>query len=306
MRRGVVFAVLSYVSFGFLSPVGQILLQSMEPFTLNAVRTLFALPLMFLLFGPRTTRTALSSVRADPQVWILGAFWLSLTFVPYLWSLKYLPPTITTVTIYGAPLLIAGWQHFVEKQRVGLIVLPTIAITIAGAVLAIRAPGGVVLDRDGVLGLTLALAGVVGWSGYTIHLGRLTRSRDPNALTLAAFITAGAAFLAGAVAFEGVRLVIDRTTLLYLALYIVFPGVMALWLYSLSLKNADPTTVAVLIGIELVATAIVSAALTDEIFTLGKIAGLGLVIAAVTAFLWSERRRLRPATMPPAPPLANP
>jgi drug/metabolite transporter (DMT)-like permease len=291
-RRGVLFAVLSYLSFGFLSPVGRILLESMEPFTLNAIRTLLALPLMVVLFGLRTTREALRLVRRDPQVWILGAFWLGLTFVPYLWSLKYLPPTITTVTVYATPLLVAAWQRFRWRQAVSPLVLPTVALTVVGAILAVRSPGGVTLDGDGRLGLVLALLGVIGWSGYTIQLARLTPTRDPNVLTLAAFLTSGFAFLVGSLAFEGARVVLDRTTVLWLVLYIVFPGVVSLWLYSLSLRHTDAATVAVLIGVELIATAIVSYFLRLETFTADKVAGLGLVLVAVTLYLANERRRV--------------
>ncbi len=296
-RRGVLFAVLSYVSFGFLSPVGQILLDSMPPFTLNAIRTLLALPLMVILFGLRTTKEALRLVRSDPQVWILGAFWLGITFVPYLWSLKYLPPTITTVTVYATPLLVAGWQRFRWRQRVSPLVLPTALITIVGAAMAVGSPGGVQLDYEGRLGLALALLGVLGWTGYTLHLGRLTQTREPNALTLAAFVTAGVSFLAGSVVFEGVQVVIDRTTAAYLALYVVFPGVVSLWLYSLSLRHADAATVAVLIGVELVATAVVSYLLTSERFDSLKLGGLAVVAVAITAYLWQDARR-RPRTMP--------
>lgn len=296
-RRGVLFAILSYLSFGFLSPVGKILLEAMPPFTLNAIRTLLALPLMFVLFGLPTTRESLRLVRRDPRVWILGAFWLGLTFVPYLWSLKYLPPTITTLTVYATPLLVAAWQHFRWHQSVSPLVLPTVAVTLVGAALAVSSPGGVELDAEGRLGLFLALLGVVGWSGYTIHLAQLSATYEANALTFAAFTTSGIAFLAGALVFDGVPDLgaLDARMASYLALYIVFPGVVSLWLYSLSLRHTDAATVAVLIGVELIATAVVSFFLTDERFTTGKVAGLGIVLAAVTAYLWNERRRAHQA-----------
>jgi len=264
----------------------------MEPFTLNAIRTIVALPVMVLLFGWRTSREALQLVGRDVQVWILGGFWLTLTFVPYLASLKYLPPTITTVTVYATPLIVAGWQRFRWHQRVSPLVLPTVLVTLVGAALAVRSPGGVTLDADGRLGLLLAVLGVVGWSGYTIHLSRLTITHNPNALTFAAFVTSGLVFLVGALAFEGIGVApLDRPTTGLLVLYVLFPGVTSLWLYSLSLRYADAATVAVLIGVELIATAIVSFFLTDEVFTVGKVAGLGIVLVAVTVYLWDEKRR---------------
>lgn len=291
-RRGILFAVLSYLSFGFLSPVGQILLdKGLAPFTLNAIRTILALPLLALLFGPKVTKAAGRAVATQRSVWILGAFWLSLTFVPYLWSLKYLPPTITTLTVYATPLIVAAWQRFRYGERVSKLVVPAVALTVVGAALAIQGPGGVTLDREGLLGLGLAFLGIVGWSGYTIHLGRLAPKSDPNVLTLAAFVTSAAAFTLGAILFERPLQAVDPSAYPYLALYVVFPGAAALWLYAQSLRRTDPTTVAVLIGIELVATAIVSRFMTDEVFSGLKVLGLAIVLVAITGYLWGERRR---------------
>lgn len=281
--------MLAYLAWGFLSPVGQILLRSMGPFTLNTVRTFAAMPLLVLVFGPRSARVAAKAL-ARPPAWALGG-WLALTFVPYLWSLRFLPPTITTLTVYLTPLVVAAWQRLVLKEPVSRLVVPTIALTVLGAALAVGSKGGVALDHNGLLGLGLALLGVTGWSAYTIHLKRLTAAADADALTLAAFATSGLLFLAGGIAFEGLHLVLDRSTLLYLALYVVFPGVVSFWLYSRALQQTDATTVAVLIGAELVATAVVSRLLTTETFTLGKVAGLAVVVLAVTAFLLNERAR---------------
>lgn len=287
-------AILSYSAFGFLSPVGKLLLDFMGPFTLNALRTLFSLPFLFLLFGPKTSAAALRSVAREPSVWLLGGGFLTLTLLPYLWSLKYLPATITTLTVYLSPLLVAAWSRFVMKERVSWMVIPAVVLTLGGGYLAIAGPGGITLDRQGLWGLFLATVGVLGWTAYTIHLKWLSRTHDANQLTLAAFLTSAVAFTVGAYAFESFRTVWTSTTLEYLALYVLLPGVVSFWLYAQSLRYASTTTVAVLIGVELVATALISRAMTGEGFALSKILGLALVLGAVTAYLatevWRERK----------------
>lgn len=291
-NRGILFALAAYTCWGFLSPVGQLLLESMGPFTLNALRTLAALPLLVVLFGRRTTVGAWHSLRSDPAVWAVGVLWLGLTFVPYLWSLKYLPPTIATLTVYVSPFFVAAWQRARTQEPVSWLAVPAALLTLAGGWLALEGPGGVPHDRTGLLGLGLASVGVLGWSAYTIHVKILTRTRDANVLTLAAFATSGVAFAAGA-AFEGFHVHWSGATAAYFGLYVLFPTALSFWLYTQSLRRVSAVTVSVLLGVELISTAIVSFFLTEEVFTVGKLAGLGVVVLALTAYLWQEARNAR-------------
>lgn len=287
--RGLALAVAAYVAWGFLSPVGQLLLESMGPFTLNALRTIAALPLLFLISG-RHAGAAVGMLRR-PSAWVLGAVWLVLTFAPYHASLSFLPPTITTLTIYLAPFIVAGWEHLRGHERMSPLLIPTILVTVGGAWLATQGPGGVPPTREGALGLALALTGVAGWAGYTIHLKRLTATADANALTLAAFLTSGVAFLALALPIERLEVTWSREVGLWLAFYVLVPTFLSFWIYGLAIRWAPAGAVATLIGAELVATAVVSAVVRDEVFTTTKVVGLLVVTAAVTAYLLYESRR---------------
>lgn len=292
-RRGILLAVVAYVSWGFLSPVGSILLDSMGPVTLNALRTLLALPILFLLFGRRTSLVALRSIGRDHSVWVVGVVWLGLTFIPYLWSLKFLEPSVTTLTVYVAPLLVAAWQRYGFREPVSPFVVPAAVITLVGGYLITLDPSGLVLDRQGVIGLVLATVGVFGWVGYTIHLKVLTRTREPNSLTLAAFITSAVAFTLVAFAVEGFAIEWNQSVGQYLVLYVLFPTVISFWLYTVSLKYASAATVAVLLGVELLSTVIISYYLTDEKFGPLKLVGFAVVLGAVTLYLWDEQGRAR-------------
>lgn len=295
--RGVVLAILAYASWGYLSPGGARLLEAWDPFTINTLRTAIALPLLFLLFSPTARRDALRYVRSDLQVWILGGFWLVLTFTPYLWSLKFLPPSITTLTLYMSPLAVAAWQFIKHREPVTLFIVPTVVATVFGGWIASQGAGGVPSTRDGALGLGLAIVGVVGWIGYTLHVKALTRTRDPNAVTLAVFVTSGVVFALGALIVEDPWHTVARSDVAILVVYAIIPGGVSFWLYSQSLKYASAATVSVLLGVELIATVIVSYFVSDEIFTDQKIAGMGLVLVFVTLYLWMERRRM----MTPSP-----
>lgn len=288
--KGLVLACLAYAAWGFLSPVGSILLEDgeMGPWTLNALRTLAALPLFFILFGPRLSVASFELLR-NREVWIVGALWLPLTFIPYLASLKFLPPTIATLTVYLSPLAVAAWQHYRFHERVSPWIVPTAFATLIGGVLSTQGAGGVALDANGWTGLGLAALGILGWTAYTIHSKKLTTTHDPNALVLAAFIASAVPFTLGA-AVERFHVAWERDVILWLALYVVIPTFTSFWLYSLALRRAPAATVAVLIGVELAATAVVSYFVTGEVFGPLKVAGLVIVAIAITLYLWSEAR----------------
>lgn len=287
---GVTLAVLAYTAWGFLSPVGQILLDHMGPFAANAIRTLGSLPFLALLMGPRKVRNALRLVATNLQVWLLGSVFLAVCLVPYLASLRYLPPTITTLTVYLTPLLVAGWMRLTGRERVGRLVIPTVAATLLGGFLAIAGPAGAPPGAPGALGLGLAILGVLGWTAYTLHLSRLAREHDPDQVTFAAFVTSAASFVGGAFAIEGFHVSWSTPLAGWILLYVGVPSVLSFFLYSRSIRIIGATTVSVLLGIELVSTAFVSAWITGETFTPLKVAGLGIVVLFITLYLWDEAR----------------
>lgn len=291
---GLLFALAAYVSWGFLSPVGDLLLERLGPFTLNSLRTLAALPLLFALTGAEASKRAMRSVVQRVDVWVLGAGYLAGTFILFILSLRYLPPTLTTSTVYAAPLLIAAWQAFVEHERVSKWAVPATLATLAGAWLAF-AGDATVGGRGLWIGLALASTSVVGWAAYTIHVKRLTLRYDPSELALAAFVTSAVTFSIGA-AFEGFRASWDAATVALFVLYVAFPTVLSFWAYNLALARVDATTIAVLLGVELLATAVVSAGITGETFGPTKILGLVVTTMAMTLYLWNEKRRVNLAS----------
>lgn len=263
----------------------------MGPFAANAIRTFGALPFLMILLGPRATKAALRAILVDPSGWVLGAGWLALALVPYLASLKYLPPTITTLTVYLTPLLVAGWEWARNDLPPPRLLLPTVGFTLVGGWIAISAAGGAPPGLPGWQGLGLAMLGAVGWTGYTLYLKHLTRTREADELTLVAFITSGIAFALGAVVFEPHRLGWDANLLGWILLYVMVPSVLSFFLYTRALNLVDATTIAVLLGVELVATGVVSYALTGETFSLAKLGGFALVTAAITVYLWDAHKR---------------
>lgn len=289
--RGLVAAVLAYTAWGPLAPLGALLLDATGPFTLNVLRTTGAIVLFGLVYGPKTVRRALQLVRRDRRIWILGGVGLGFTFGCYLTSLRFLEPTIAALMIYLSPILVVWVAHYKLGESASPLLWPTIALTLVGGVLAVVEPSaGFRLGRLVPLGLLLGILGAGGWTFYTVYLKRLTREYGDAELTLGAFFTSGAVFLALAVPFERFHVEISGPFLWEMLVYIVFPSFVAFQLYAMAVRNAGATIVSVLIGIEVFATAVFSYFLTGEQFHFNKVLGLVLVLGAVTVFLAFEGR----------------
>lgn len=291
--KGLVAAVLAYTAWGPLAPLGRLLLEDTGPFSLNVLRTAGSIVLFALLMGPRKVWSSLRCLGRDWRPWLLGVVGLGFTFGAYLGSLVFLEPTIAALTIYLSPILVAWFAHRFLGERRPRLLVTTLVLTILGGALAVLEPSrGVEVPRSVWWGLFLGLLGVVGWTFYTLYLRHLGSRYDDEELTLTAFFTSGLFFLVVALIVPGEGLAFDAnaTSLLRLGAYILVPSFLSFRLYATAIRHAGASITAVLLGIELVATAIFSYFLTDERFSVDKIAGVVIVLAAVTVFLANEAR----------------
>lgn len=288
--QGVAAAIAAYVAWGFLSPGAKLLLEYGGPWTINFHRTWLSLLVFLVLFGPNVSVRTAKGLARDVRLWILGIGGLGFTFVFYMYSVDRLEPTVATVLLYLAPLLIAFFAHRFLGEALHPWAYPTAILTLVGVLVAALTPSdGFTIPTVEAAGIALGLVGTLGWVFYTLYLGHASRFYGERELTLAAFATSGLLFLAGALLLEGVAFHITTRSLLLLAAYVAFPSVASFLLYAVAVGRAGAGTAGVLLGIELLATAVVSWLVTDETFGPDKIAGLLIVLVAVTAFLWAQR-----------------
>jgi drug/metabolite transporter (DMT)-like permease len=289
--RGLVAAVLGYVCWGPLAPLGVLLLRDTGPFTLNTWRTVGSLVLFTATWGPSALVRSIRILGRDWRPWLLGTIGIGFTFSAYLGSLLYLEPTIGALTIYLSPVLIAWFAPRFLGEKNPRLALTTVLLTLAGGALAVLEPSKGVHVPNGVLfGLFLGVSGAFGWTFYSLQLRHLGTRYSDEELTLTTFLTSGLVFLVFALPLEHLQFHAGRLSLVRLAVYIVMPSYLAFRLYAVAIRQAGASVTAVLLGIELVATAVFSYFLTDETFSLDKIAGVAIVIAAVTAFMVLEAR----------------
>lgn len=289
--KGLLAAVLAYTAWGPLAPLGLLLLGHTGPFTLNTVRTAGALLLFLIVWGPSLVLRCFRFLARDPRLWILGVVGLGFTFGAYLTSLKYLEPTIAALTIYLAPVFITWYARRRLGEKGSPWTIPVIVLTLVGGAIAVLEPSrGAALPRGEAWGLFLGLLGVFGWCFYTLYLRHLGDRYTDQELTLSGFLTSGLAFLLLAIPLEGLAFDVNRASLIQMGFYIVFPSFVSFQLYSVAVRHAGAGLTSILLGIELAATAVFSYFLTGEEFSVDKIVGIGIVLAAVTGFLVAEAR----------------
>lgn len=281
---GLAMASTGYVLYGLLGPVGKLLLPDFPPMALNAWRAVLGLLVMSVIVGPAAIREGLRLLR-DWRLMVLVVIGGGINFTFYFLALERIDATYVALGFYTAPLWTAGVAWFWIKERTGWLFLPTVAVMLAGGYLALGGVSGGV-DR---LGLALAVFTGLLWAVYAVGL----RVHAPG-LRLGPLMWAS--FAAWTIYFIPVMLVVEGVPTLptgtapwaWMALYVAGPTVGATLLFNASLQRAPAAAVNLLVGLEVAFTVPFAWLLVGERFTLLQLAGVAVVILAVTAYLWHQ------------------
>lgn len=289
LRRGLVLGFLAYASWGLLSPIGKHLLGpgGFSPLWLNAIRFAIATGLLMPVLGLQATR---DSLRAALRPGLLAANLLaSLSLTLFLYSLPLLPATHATLGFYTAPLWTAALARLWLGERAGPWFLPAAAAILAGGYLALFGTGPA--SGANPWGLALAVASAVVWALYTVQLRKASAGVAMKPLLGSAFLVGTAWFLVLAVVAEGVPNVpVSQAAWGWMALYVAVPTLASFLLFNAAITSAPPGPLNVLVGAELAFTALFSWLLFGEGLDRWQLAGLAVVLVAMTAYLWQQAR----------------
>ncbi|MEK6976182.1 MAG: DMT family transporter [Candidatus Thermoplasmatota archaeon] len=291
---GLAFAFAAFASWGLLSPVSKRLLDDFEPLGANAVRFALATLLLLPWLGRTGLRDAVRLLRRREVLWFNLLANVSLTL--FLFSLVRLEPTFSTLGFYSAPLWTALLAAVVLKERMGPWFAPAAAGLLAGGYLTLFGPH---LPGPGFesFGMALALGSAVIWAWYAVELRRHAPSIPLKPLMGANFLFGTAWYYGLAVALEGWPNLMDQSaqTWGWVAVHVAFPTLASFILFNAALQRAPAGPVNILIAMELAFTVLFSWLLFGEDFTTWQLAGLGLALASVSGYLWSQWKRTKPA-----------
>lgn len=302
-RLGLLLAFIAFASWGLLSPVGKHFLETgaYGPLGLNLVRFALATLLLLLVVGPRAVKEGLRLLLRRDILLTQALANLSLTL--FLYSMDLLDePTFATLGFFAAPLLTAVLAQLRLGEPMGPWFAPAALLFVVGGYLALFGlappPPGF-----GALGMGLAVASALVWALFAVELRRAAPAIPLKPLLVASFVAGTVWYAVPTFLFEGIPDLVHQTasSWAWMALYVAVPTLASFVLFSASLRLAPAGAVNILVGAELAFTALFSALLFGEPFTAAKLAGLAVVLASVSGYLW-----LRTKTPPGPEPARSP
>jgi len=243
----------------------------------------YRLTIASLILAPAALIKARDELRAltqaDLRLAILSGLFLGLHFATWISSLEYTSVASSVVFVDTSPIFVGLASHFLLKEKVSRKMFVGIAIAVLGGM--IIGYGDFGLGTRELFGDFLAIMGAVTVSGYLL-VGRRLRSK----LSLLSYVflvySTAAVFLivlclVARYSFAGY----PRQTYLMFLLLAVVPQIIGHSSYNWALKYLPATFVGVGTLGEPVGSTILAYFILNEVPTLTKIGGGGLILAGI-------------------------
>ncbi len=312
MRRhtnlGYALVLVGVVGFSINAGVSRIVLDNgIGAWTLAELRALGAAALLLLIVVLTGRRARLAMPRHHwPRLLLYGLVGLGLLQSFYFEAIARIPIGLAILIEFLAPLWVALWARFAQKQAVRPILWPALAITLIG--LAIVA-GAQFEDLDPI-GLLSALA--AGWcfAVYFIVGERLVADHDPFVVSFWGFAIAAAGWMVASLFVAQIVPLwdVDYRQVVTTAAVTVPMAALLLWIISLgtvvpfasetaAMRWIPATTVSVLAMLEPIGSAAIGWWWFDERLTAFQVFGAALVLAGITMALLSRAEHPTPAVV---------
>jgi DME family drug/metabolite transporter len=238
----------------------------------------------------RRTRIDLADL---PVVTLFGLVGVSVFYLSYQWAVRSGGAALASVLLYTAPAWVALLSRLVLKERMGMMKLLAVGLTLAGVALVSLAPGSdqgsELVSGQGAASTTAILCGLTSGFTYALYFifGKLYLHRYSTPTLFLYAMPVGAAGLLPFVTFH-------RPTGLGMAAVLVLAGCCTYLAYSVyysGLRRIEATRAAVVATLEPVLAACIAFAWWGERFTTLGYLGSVLILAAVAATIWDSRRR---------------
>ncbi|MBN1598415.1 MAG: DMT family transporter [Bacteroidales bacterium] len=187
-RKGILFAALTALMWGFLAIVLKVTLTNLNPVEVTWFRFTSAFLILFL-YLLLTDKASLKILINPPLLLILASCFLGLNYLGFISGIDHTTPAIAQIFIQTGPVLLAmsGFIFFKEKashrQIVGLfLVFLGLIVFYRNQILAFTSD--IAKYQNGVL---LTLFGAVMWAGFAVLQKKLVANHHPMHLNLVLF-----------------------------------------------------------------------------------------------------------------------
>lgn len=308
-RGAYVLVLIGVVGFSLNAGVSRIVLDAgMDPWTMAQIRAVGASLLLLAVLAVTGRLGGAAIGRSSwPRLAVYGLVGLGLLQSLFFEAINRIPIGLALLIQYLAPLWVALWAKFVQRQAVSRLLWPALGVTLTG--LAVVA--GASLQGTDPLGILAALGSGVSFAVYFILGERLVAQHDPFVVSFWGFTIAGVAWMLAAVLAPNMVPLWEVDPMAQAALPVgtstLAVGLLVLWILTLgtvvpfgaetaAMRWLPATTVSVIAMLEPIGAGAVAWWWFDEELTAVQLVGAALVIVGVVLALLSRRMAVTPAS----------
>lgn len=280
-REGIVFLVIVVVAWGLTWPVNKVLVESLSPLWLMALRAALATVALFIM------ALAVGRVRRPPRADL--PVLLSITLLHMVgfavlaaWGLQLVPAGRSVVLAYTAPLWVIPGAVLFLGERLTPRRLAGVIIGLLGLLALFNPMAFDWSDRAVILGNAAIIVAAILWAASIVHIrGHRWRATPfdlvPWEMLLAAVILIPAALLV-----SGVPEIEWTAELVWLLFYAAVPGTaVAYWATAVASRNLPAVTTALGLLTTPVVSVTVSTLWLGEPLTLGLVGAIVLILGGI-------------------------
>lgn len=292
--RGILFALITTLLWGFLPIILKIVLITISPITVTWFR-FFSASVLLILYYAIIMPSKLRIFVQPPFMLVVASVCLGLNYLGFITGVHFTTPAIAEIFIQTGAILLAisGFIFFREKitfrQLFGIMLVFSGMVVFYNDQIVVLAENVIKYQK----GVILTIAGGVMWTCYAVLQKSLVRKYDPIALNLVLFSLPALALIPFVNFNEFINVTPSRWAVL------VFLGLNTLIAYGslgYALKYLDAHKVSVIITLNPIITFSALAALIifdihwieHEKFTLVSIAGATIVITGAILTVWKR------------------
>lgn len=288
--------VLAMIFWSFSYIWTRVAIHSFQPITLITLRISIASLLLFIVL--QLTGKLQKIRRKDFKWFVLLAFFEPfLYYVGETYGLTMVESTPAAVIISTIPLFAPLIAFIVLRERIGLLTIIGIIVSLVGVFFVIYEPGGGFKSNPwGVALMFIAIFSAICYATVLrkipLHYDNMNVIFYQSLLGLIFFIPTF--FLTDYLTIQNIK--VSNQSLVALLLLAVFASVIAFVLFAGAVRKVGVTRTNVFINLIPVFTAIFSWLILDEKLTVSKWIGITIVIFGIFISQWGKRRKLKMAS----------
>lgn len=280
-REGLFFLVIVVVAWGLTWPVNKVILESLSPLWMMALRSAIATVALFAISIP-LGRLALPP-RGDVPV-LLSITLLHMVGFAVLaaWGLRLVPTGRSVVLAYTAPLWVIPGAVLVLRERLTLRRLTGVVIGLLGLAVLFNPLAFDWTDHDVILGNGAIMGAAILWAASIVHIRGHPWRSSPFDLVPWAMLLASVILIPTAVVASGAPAAEWNGRLVALLLYAGVPGTaLAYWATAVASRNLPAVTTALGLLTTPVVSVVVATVWLGEPLTLSLVAAIVLILGGI-------------------------